>query len=336
MLGKMIVNGIMVDSRSIRVNQSRCLRLRNSAFECSHCVSCCVVDAVRIDEGGLFINESLCIECMLCVSECPSGSFEVKGTDFPSDIETLRGIPKPVLACNRKPGLEVHVRLPCLGFLSVEHLAFLAISVEQGIQLNLTECNKCNNSFIIDRIRKRLQDIDARISFAISEKIKLVENREDLEYRDVSYNRRDFFKALTGVSAQGARRFLFNDAPDRKGQAFSEKKPPVRRELLNRIVGFSNNSVCVDILESFYYEIRTEQGCDHCFCCVAACPSGALYPQNRESGKRLLFNSSLCNGCGLCAVFCRKGALNISRGYHGGHPFQFTLCHGERGALVNP
>jgi ferredoxin len=271
---------------------------------------------------------------MLCVSECPSGSFKITGADFLSDIAKLKGIPEPVLACNRKPGFEAHVRGSCLGFLSEEHLAFLAISIEQGIQLNLTECRECSNGFIVGHIRKRLQDIDTRISVAASEKIKLIENREDLEYRDVSYNRRNFFKALTGVSAQGARRFLFNDGPDRKGPAYSEKKLPVRRELLNRMLDSSSNPVTKDILESFYYEIGTEQGCDYCFSCVAACPSGALHPQKWESGKRLLFNSSLCNGCGLCAVFCGKDALNISRGFHGAHPFQFVSCHGECGGTV--
>jgi len=53
------------------------------------------------------------------------------------------------------------------------------------------------------------------------------------------------------------------------------------------------------ILENYYYPVRVGSPCALCEECVAVCPGGALM-----ADERLTFNTSNCDGCGLCEEFC--------------------------------
>ena len=45
-------------------------------------------------------------------------------------------------------------------------------------------------------IEKRIDAVGARTSLRITEKIKLVKNKTALDFREISYDRRGFFRAL--------------------------------------------------------------------------------------------------------------------------------------------
>jgi ferredoxin len=252
---------------------------------------------------------------MLCVSECPSDSYELNGINFFAIVQKLREIRMPVLACNTEQELRAHVRTFCLGFLSEEHLALLVLSIEGPLQMNLTQCAGCRNGYVVNSIKDRLERVAANMGVEVTEKIRLVEDVTQLQYRDVTYNRRDFFKAFRSLTSEGAQKFLFDDASDQKRQAYSAKTLPPRREVMNRMLRTLPPDVGAKLIKNYYYDLRVDPTCDFCSACVGVCPTGALQVERSDSEKKLCFNSSLCNGCGICAAFCDKSAIYQSAGF---------------------
>jgi ferredoxin len=59
------------------------------------------------------------------------------------------------------------------------------------------------------------------------------------------------------------------------------------------------------------------------------CPTGALKIKKDAEGKSLLFNSSLCTGCGLCGEFCPLRAVNVSSGFFGDNYFEYGSCNAD-------
>jgi ferredoxin len=266
---------------------------------------------------------------MLCVSECPSYSYEINGIDFYAMVQKLGEIRVPVLACNMKQKLPAHVRTFCLGFLSEEHLALLVLSIEEPLQLNLTRCAGCRNGFIVDVIKDRLRRVALKTGVGEAEKIRLVDDAAELQYRDITYNRRDFFKAFRSLTSERAQNFLFDDALDQKRQSYTAKTLPLLREVMNRMLRKLPQEDGAKLLGGFYYDLRVDETCDLCSACVGVCPTGALRVDRSNPEKKLFFNSSLCNGCGICASFCDKSAVQLRTGFpcdENTGPFEFSHC----------
>jgi len=49
--------------------------------------------------------------------------------------------------------------------------------------------------------------------------------------------------------------------------------------------------------------------CDYCDVCVLMCPDLCI-TRDADMG-RILIDLDLCKGCGLCALYCFKGALRM-------------------------
>jgi hypothetical protein len=121
---------------------------------------------------------------MLCVSACPSDCFDIKSFDFFSVLARLRKIkdlvPVPVLSCNMRRDVQAHVKTPCLGFLSEEHLLALSVFPDSRININMTDCSDCKNAFIADKITERAGRLEEKCSFNISEKIVMIREKNAL------------------------------------------------------------------------------------------------------------------------------------------------------------
>ncbi len=274
---------------------------------------------------------------MLCVSECPTDSFEINGIDFYEMVQKLGKIRMPVLACNMEQDLHAHVRTFCLGSLSEEHLALLILSIKGPLQMNLTRCAGCRNGFVVNIIKERLRGVAEKTGIEVTEKMRLVENVKELQYRDVTYNRRDFFKAFTELTTERAQKFFFDDASDQKTQAYTAKTLPTRKETMNRMLRTLPPDIGAKLLKSYYYDLQVDDTCDFCSACVGVCPTGALRAERSNVEKKLFFNSSLCNGCGICAAFCDKSAVHLEVGFPGNenaNPFAFHLCFCTGGKIT--
>jgi len=326
MLQEVIIDSISNKALSISIDWSRCLRMRFNKNNCTNCIQQCKSGAIIMAEG-IDIRRDACSECMLCVSECHSGCFNIKNMDFYSLIARLKkagnSTPVPVLGCNERPDLKAHARTFCFGFLSEEHILALFVYLNEGLQINLAGCSDCRNVFIVDILKKRIKAIAEKASINITDKITLVENLSELQYQDISYDRREFFRALRNRTFLHAAELFENNTPDYMMGGYSEKKLPFRRELLNEVFKSFPDEYRSSLLASYYYSAYFNENCNNCFACVGMCPTGALKISVEESGPELTFNSSLCSGCGLCEGFCMNNAILIKHGFRGHNPFEF-------------
>ena len=309
----------------IEIDRSRCLRMRFNKNSCNTCVKSCRLHAITID-NKVDIHRNICSECMMCVSVCPTGSFGIRTMNFYSLLARLRKIQAPVLGCHVKPGLVAHEKTACLGFLSEEHLIALLFFVQKPFQINLAECKNCRNHFIVDVLRERLKCVAKKTSMDAFQIIQIVENKADLDYEDISYDRRGFFRALKDLTVEEARGIFNNTEREENALSYSDKVMPFRRALLNSSFSVLPEDTRKRVLRKYYYDVKVDQTCNNCFSCVGMCSTGALKSTEEESDRTLFFNSSLCSGCGLCESFCRSNSIRLIRGFSGLLPFQFSTA----------
>ncbi len=280
------------------------------------------MNAIAIDTS-VTIHEDICSECMMCLSECPTGVFRIRTMDFYSIIVELRKIRAPVLGCSVSPGVVAHEKTACLGFLSEEHLIALLSFLREPLQMNLTGCKDCRNGFIVDVLRERLRSVARKTSWNVFEELIIIENRTDLQYEDASCDRRGFFKAMKNRTVRKALGLFDNTKRNDHTLLYSDKALPHRRELLNRSLSVLPGDMRKGVLEHYYYDIEVDETCNDCFAFVGVCPTGALKGTEDGSDATLSFNSSLCTGCGLCGSFCRNNTVRMKKGFSGALPFQF-------------
>jgi len=327
MLKEKIIDKALNTEDSIETERSRCLRMRFNQNSCARCVEQCRFNAITIAED-VHIKTGECSECMLCVSSCPSDCFDISRLDFYSIIGKLRKVQSSlgssVLGCKTNAKTPSHEKTFCFGFLSEEHIIALSAFMNNQLQIDLSGCAECKNGFIIDTLEKRISDIEAKTSIRVSEKIKLIKNKTDLHFQEISYDRRGFFTAIKNLTFMQASGLFDDEDIGGETQSYSAKKLPFKRELLNRALKILPKEKHEGILKNYYYTVNVTETCNNCFSCIGMCPTGALKIEETEDDRELFFSTSLCNGCGLCRDFCFNSALRIERGFSSGNPFEFA------------
>jgi ferredoxin len=326
MLKEKIIAKTFNAEASISTDRSRCLRMRLNRNSCARCTEQCRFNAIAIDQDVL-IAANRCSECMLCVSSCDCDCYEIKGFEFDSLIGKLRKIESsvgpPVLGCRANIETPSHAKTFCFGFLSDEHIIAISVFMNGPLQINVSGCADCRNSFVINALDKRIKDVEAKTAIGSVDKVRLIRNKKDLDFQETTYDRRGFFKTIKDFSrAQTAG--LFDDEEHGEGKrAYSAKKLPFKRELLNRVLESSPEEIRKALLKNYYYTAAVTDTCDHCFACIGMCPTGALKITTNGDDRALFFSASLCNGCGLCEGFCMRRSVAIKKGFSGDNPFEF-------------
>jgi len=307
----------------VSADRSRCLRMRFDRDTCAQCVEQCRKGAIEIDDDVRIRTDS-CTNCMLCAAACPSDVFTISGFDFSSLVGKLLRLPSsvfsPVLGCAARTDADCHVRSACFGFLSEAHMLALFTIMRKPVQLDMTGCKECKNGFTSAILEERLAAIGEITGPAISGKIRLITNRDELDFHDIVYGRRGFFSALKTLTFNQAAGLLREDETAGYTEAYTAKKLPGKRELLNRTVKVLPEDKARAVLERYYFTARAGEACNNCFACVGMCPTGALTIAEGAKGRELRFSSASCSGCGLCENFCLTGALVVERGFAGREP----------------
>lgn len=327
---KIITKALGGAESPVATDGSRCVRMRFNKNTCPICTVKCRTRAITF-EGGIAIDAGKCTECMLCVSECPSGCFTVADGDFSALLSRLRkmqnSVPHPVLGCKQARYTEAHVKTCCLAFLSEEHLIALTGYLDKPFYLNLTSCGGCGNSFIVETLKERIQNARTKTSLEVGGKILLAEKKADLVFEDVSLDRRGFFRALKTMSFTQVAGLLDGNNAEIP-ISYTTKRLPLKRDILNTVVRkLPDGSAVADILHNYAFTVKAGPSCNNCFACIGMCPTGALKVKREADAAVLLFNSSLCNGCALCRDFCRMEAVTVSTGFTGTNYFEYDICN---------
>ena len=306
--------------------------MRFNRNDCPVCISNCHSGAITVADE-IVIDPDKCTLCMVCVSECPADCFDITGGDFFGILARLRkmqtSVSSTVLGCKRASGSDMHERISCFGALSDEHLIALNTFMNRPVQLNLAACAQCNNYFVIDMLKDRIEDIRESVGITVSEKVILIENRADLRFETEAYDRRGFFRAVKNMAFMGASGFLEKNEDD-VIQAYSQKRMPLKRNILNTTIKIiTDKRITAGLLQEYAFTIKADASCDNCFSCIGLCPTGALKSRRYGSGSGLLFNPSLCIGCGLCRDFCLNNSIDIRQGYFGENYFEYETCNND-------
>ena len=60
---------------ALKVNEDKC-------YGCTHCITLCPADAIRIRNGKAKIRKDWCVHCAVCMNACPVDAFYVEQDDF--------------------------------------------------------------------------------------------------------------------------------------------------------------------------------------------------------------------------------------------------------------
>jgi formate hydrogenlyase subunit 6/NADH:ubiquinone oxidoreductase subunit I len=260
-------------------------------------------------DSGLAIDPERCRGCLLCTTVCPVGALE-QNSDFSACPVQLSRVPEPVLGCVRTKERS-NSAFACLGGLSEEHLLALCHSLSGALNINLSSCAECPNSPMIPHVRQRLAVLDEAGLLEGGCAVTLVESAAELRFCDEAVGRRGFFKSLRNSLFQSAAVIVSGSTEQgERRTAYAEKRVPVRRELLNRVVGRLSPVLEKRARNRYDHLISFSGDCTACQGCVAICPTGALRSDSHEEPPR--FDFGHCTGCGLCVEFCLDGAARCN------------------------
>lgn len=292
---------------AVTVDRSRCVRHRCTDNRCTKCMDICPMDTISWGQGGLHINTGACTQCLACLSVCPSAALSSPGLSLPRLLSDLADHPLPVLGCKGQPDTDAHARLSCLGYLAhPEVMVLFALVFPNGLHINLTACSECANSHILDGVaaaHDRLKHI------VPSHVVKLIQNREELEFQAPSLSRRQFFTLFRERSASAAAVMVRRLQNGAEQQPYGNKRVPATRALLLKAIEASSTANYRVIRDQLFGKISFTSDCTRSKRCVGVCPTGAIQSSD-ANGKPPVFDQTLCISCHSCQSFCRnRGVL---------------------------
>lgn len=298
----------------LRLQPSRCSRVRYGRSSCSKCVDACPRQAITIAAGPM-IDEDACSGCLLCTVACPVGAIE-RSCVLPTSLSRLTEAQDPILGCPNS-GKEVDALLPCLGGISEEFLCVYSNLAHGRLAIDLSSCSSCGNGFVEARVRCSCDFIKEAGIVPEDRAPLLLGHGIYANRKEIGYDRRDFFKAFRKSMLSGAKALAAS--LDERGvteMRYGDKGLPVRRVMLNAFRKEANTGIAGRITARFDAEAIFREACSGCFACAAACPTGALVrtPRRDAAPSTIVvpgFDPSACVSCGLCVEFCPEKALEI-------------------------
>jgi len=294
---------------AVTVDRSRCVRHRCTANPCTKCMDVCPTGTVSWGQGGLHIDADTCTQCLACLSVCPTAALASPGLSLPRLLSDLAGHPLPVLGCKGQPDTDAHARLSCLGYLAhPEVMVLCALVFPDGLHVNLTACGECSNGHILDSIAAahgRLKDL------VPGHAVKLIRNREELEFQAPSLSRRQFFMFFRERSTRAAAAMVGRLHDNAEQQSYGKKQVPAIRALLLKAIAASPAAKGRAIGDQLFGKITFTSDCARSERCVGVCPTGAIQSADAD-GNLPMFDQALCVSCYSCQAFCRNRGILIS------------------------
>ena len=314
------------ESAGVRFLGRRCLRSRFNKNQCRACLDECQEDALSFDGRTISFKQTTCTGCMRCASVCPNDAFDA-GVDLSHFLEILDDSNQVVLTCRENAHFQPTLFIPCVGFLSEPLLAAMNIVALENFYVDVTHCHDCRNNHCLSSFYEKMEKLTDRTK---NNRLIALKNRSTIKVVrsvDEGGTRRSYLHFAKRTIVNLGRKAVCSEQTDTiPPQGHTDKGPVAASIFLHN--GYKNSPEDVkDVLLPYFYSVKVTGHCNLCPCCQGMCPTGALKrTADGRGGKRLMFTSSACSGCGLCVDFCKRKAIEVSRGITGDPGEALRIC----------
>lgn len=329
----------VISPAAVLVTREQCTVARHRQSPCRRCLEVCPAGCLSLDRGPVLDAEG-CEGCGLCTAACPTGALRLRE-------RSLRGMAlgKGDQA-NRNRTLTITCRyseaagtgdagaaadagtdtvsLPCLGWLTADHLVWLGLSRRGPIVLVGGECHSCRYARGREIVGAAIRRSRGVLHAAGRAGAKFRKGptlhgpvQPDGSERPAGHGaarmvtRKELFSLIRVEAVQAVAAASEDLIPLR---TFDPARPaylvPQRRAAwlaLARNLDWPARPVPAADLP---FAPRTiAPGCNGCGACARFCPSGAL----RLEGGDTTHNPEICLDCGLCRSLCPKGLVGEGR-----------------------
>lgn len=300
--------GALLPENSVSVDISRCVRHRCSTNVCTLCIDTCPAKALSWEEAGLHVDPNACTQCLECLAVCPTAALTSPELSLPRLLSDLAEHPLPVLGCNGQPDTEAHARMPCLGCLGhPEVMVLVALVFQDRLHINLTACHDCPNGSILSGVEAAFELLQSLVP---GHGVKLIRNKDELEFVASSLSRRKLFSMLKEQSIRAAAKMARHLQQTGDTRYYGSKEVPAIRLLLLKALKASPEALRQKIKNRLFGKIAFTPQCNRSERCVGVCPTGAIQTPDDESP--LLFDQNLCVSCNSCQSFCPTQGVLVS------------------------
>lgn len=275
---------------------------------CTKCVQVCTYGAIIRDRDGIRVDSLKCEECGSCIGACPTGAMQYERLNDPTFISY-------VAALGMSPGTTV-----VLADEEILHKLWWKKPEKSFEKTLFIECRKVNCLSLFHLLH---------LYGAGAGKI-VVLGREDelgqqgalmLQSALASSLLNTYFQVSDGVVTATLAEFLEmdltgNDYP--LSEPFTADKGANRRknlaELLRRFTVQSGRQARVKADSRLPFGVVScdSEKCTQCYACLNECLIQALTTTEKQLA--LIYNPSLCVGCGVCTQVCPENALQLTGG----------------------
>ena len=331
------------------VDRERCIAVRHRQATCRRCAAACPMDAISVAPREITLHPSLCVACGACVVACPTEALIIPRAveEDMLDALTMQASECAVAtiacarACSKKRIDPARVaEVPCLARVDECMLVQSAAAGAHTVRLVDGDCATCKYGICMDNV---VATIDSAVDLIEAQGAHLeIEYASELpadclavEDEALSASRRGFFSeavsAARGASASVARATIGRDQSDTTtydsavyGTRVSEENGmptfnmPRREALLNALFELGEPAQYNVESPTFAHVDIVADVCNGCGVCCVFCPTDALRRDTSHkpyiNPRFLEFHASDCVNCGLCANVCWKKACKLSDG----------------------
>ena len=300
----------MTELPALRIEPGRCLRHRLSISSCRKCFEACASNALTWSTSGLNWDEERCSGCLLCVASCATDALTSPQLSIGDLLQRLDEVETPLLACSSNPQTQGHARVPCLGLLAdPQLLLILRLALGKDLRLNASQCAECANCHIVEPLTSAVQQTQALAS-GLAGSVKVVISAPELDYREKSCSRREFFTFLNRRSKQTGLSLANRLRVDQSSGSYGKKSLPLSRNLLLQL-GKSSPPIREMLVAKILPELFFSSACSGCTTCIGICPTGALCSPDQRGGAPVTAKDR-CISCRLCVEFCHQSAIELT------------------------
>lgn len=306
----------LLQTKVIDVHKEACKNDLNKNVVCRLCVDICEEDAISLIDQTPKIEETKCIDCGACVSECPVLALDHIHKPYETIKKYTEKFPNAIITCDQVEQFNHGIKVPCLLYLDSALLSQYC-NTKDAVNLYVGHCHNCTKlsrtrvEKHVCNIKEELLQIGIKIQTHMKEDLPIDDNKQIVN----SISRRQLLNKFS-LSKMKEIFFPVKESEVTKcDQSETIALPLIERinmkkQLLDKaILLHANEYVCDQLLpRKNFLSIEVNDQCNGCTICERICPTNSIYWRTKGDLSELVFNVSSCIACEKCFA-CPTGAL---------------------------